>query len=85
MAEQKPVVRPLFSSTELGIKEKLLVAVIANSSLFREFGAPINKTLSGYVNKLLFFVDGKPLPTDITLPFVSFPAKNVKPYQFVSC
>jgi len=86
MADQKPVVRPRFYSTELGIKEKLLVAVMTNSSVLRDFGKPLNKTLNHHVDKLLFFADlssGGTLP-ETGLPVVSFSDKKFKSYQFVS-
>ena len=84
MADQKPVVRPRFAAEELGIKEKLVVAVITNSSsVLRELGPPVNKTLAHHIDKLIFFLDDKPI-ADTNLPIVTFPQKKFKPYQFVS-
>ncbi|KAH9370715.1 hypothetical protein HPB48_013978 [Haemaphysalis longicornis] len=47
--------RPRFYSTELEIREKLLVVVLTSPDTIETFGAALNGTLSRHPNKLLFY------------------------------
>lgn len=59
---KSPFVRPRFASTELGIREKIFVGVVTSRNTINTLGVAVNKTVSGYVTKLVFFVDGN-MPT----------------------
>lgn len=47
--------RPRFYSTELEIREKLLVVVLTSPQTVDSFGAAVNRTLSRHPNKLIFY------------------------------
>lgn len=49
--------RPRFASTELGIKEKLLSAVLTNRDSYETLGVAVNKTFQTTKSKLLFFMN----------------------------
>ena len=85
MANSKKVVRPRYYSTELGIKEKLLVAIISSPAILEEVGSVVNKTLAGHVDKVLFFADEQPKNglQELNLPIIVFPA-NEPSYTLVS-
>ena len=51
------VVRPRYIADELGIREKVLVAVLTEANHLNTFGVFINQTLMDYVNRLLFFIN----------------------------
>ena len=77
-SKAQKILRPRYYSTELGIREKLLVAVISTKETIGSFGTAINKTLNHHVDKLIFFIDGigsQKLGLDI--PVVGF--KDTKP------
>ncbi|XP_076048148.1 chondroitin polymerizing factor [Oratosquilla oratoria] len=80
--EGAKLVRPRYYSTELGMKEKLFVAVISTKEDLRTFGIAINKTLNHYVDKAIFFADGigsqKP---GLSIPIVGF--KDSKPLLLI--
>ncbi|KAK4314086.1 hypothetical protein Pmani_014616 [Petrolisthes manimaculis] len=70
--------RPRYYTTELGMREKLLVAVVSTRETVGSYGISLNKTLSQYVDKLIFFLDGigtKKL--GLNIPIVGF--KDEKP------
>lgn len=48
------VIRPRYYSTELNIKEKLLVIVLSND--YQKYGKALNDTLSNYADKIIYFV-----------------------------
>lgn len=52
------ILRPRFYSTELGLRKKLLAGILLTDSTRLENLVAINKTLSSFVNQLLFFVLG---------------------------
>lgn len=54
----KPI-RPRYASTELGIREKLFVAVITSKGTVDTAGASLNRTLAHYVTKITFFMEAK--------------------------
>jgi hypothetical protein len=51
------VPRPRYIADELGIREKVLVAILTESNRLNTFGLFLNQTLQNHVNRLLFFVD----------------------------
>ncbi|CAF4321998.1 unnamed protein product [Rotaria socialis] len=51
------VTRPRYIADELGIREKVLVAVLTEPHRLNTFAFFINQTLQDYVNRLLFFID----------------------------
>ncbi|CAF0742615.1 unnamed protein product [Adineta steineri] len=51
------VTRPRYIADELGIREKVLVAVITETNHLNTFAFFLNQTLQNYVNRLLFFID----------------------------
>jgi hypothetical protein len=53
------VVRPRYYSSELGIREKLLVGVLTTESTIRTLAVAINKTSAHLVNRIMFFIDAK--------------------------
>ncbi|CAB0020638.1 unnamed protein product [Nesidiocoris tenuis] len=53
----KNFVRPRYYSTELGIRERILMGVLTTESTVRSLAVAINKTSYSYVDKLLFFMD----------------------------
>lgn len=61
--------RPRYASTELGIREKLFVGVVTSKNTINTLGVALNKTVSGYVTKLVFFMDdkGSSLPLGMTI------------------
>ena len=74
----KKILRPRYASTELGIKEKLFVGVLTSRDTIDSLGVAINRTLTHYVPKLVFFMDqrGPSLPGGMAV--VSF--SDEKPY-----
>jgi hypothetical protein len=51
------VTRPRYIADELGIREKVLVAVLTEPNHLNTFALFLNQTLQEYVNRLLFFID----------------------------
>lgn len=51
----KPIVRPRYYSTELGIREKLFVGVLTSFENLDSVGISINVSIGQYVNKVNFF------------------------------
>lgn len=70
----QPFVRPRYYSTELGIKEKIFVAVLTSIKQIPSLGLVINSTLTHHVSRLAFFVEvSQNDKLDIkTLPIVGF-------------
>ncbi len=56
-ANTPKVTRPRYIADELGIREKVLVAILTQSNHLNTFAFFLNQTLQDYVNRLLFFVD----------------------------
>ncbi|XP_077978424.1 chondroitin sulfate glucuronyltransferase-like [Glandiceps talaboti] len=73
--EKTRVVRTRYISSELGIKEKLFVAIVATKQLVNEnsLSVALNKTLAHYVSKLVFFTNIRPATTPTALTVVTFP------------
>lgn len=77
-SKPEKLLRPRYYATELGIREKLLVAVVSSKETVGSYGISINRTLNHYVDKLIFFIDGigtKKL--GLNIPIVGF--KDEKP------
>ena len=51
------IARPRYIADELGIREKVLVAVLTETSHLNTFAIFLNQTLQEHVNRLLFFID----------------------------
>jgi hypothetical protein len=51
------VQRPRYIADELGIRDKVLVAVLTETNRLNTFALFHNQTLQHYVNRLLFFID----------------------------
>ena len=71
-AVRPKVVRPRYISTELGIREKLFVAVLTSSNSVNKLGVAVEKTLSKHVTKVIFFSNEKPKVVPNGLPMVAF-------------
>lgn len=54
---QAKLTRPRYIADELGIKEKVLVAVLADTNRLNTFGLFLNDSLQHHVNRLYFFID----------------------------
>ncbi|KAH7965954.1 hypothetical protein HPB49_012285 [Dermacentor silvarum] len=71
--EKVALKRPRFYSTELEIREKLLVVVLTSPETIETFGAAVNRTLSGHPNKLIFYAcasDGDSSAAALSAPSV---------------
>lgn len=53
------LVRPRYISTELGIKEKLFVAVLTSPESLDTLAVALNKSVAHHVTKMVFFTDKK--------------------------
>ncbi|KAK7011219.1 chondroitin sulfate synthase 2 [Biomphalaria glabrata] len=51
--------RPKFAATELGIREKLFVAVLSSKDTLNTLAVAVNRTVSQYVTKTVYFIDKK--------------------------
>jgi hypothetical protein len=51
------LLRPRYYSTELGIREKLFVGILANQVSADGLAVAVNKTVTHWVDKTIFFVD----------------------------
>lgn len=51
------LLRPRYYSTELGIREKLFVGILANEASVDGLAVAVNKTVTHWVDKTIFFVD----------------------------
>lgn len=60
------LVRPRYYSTELGIREKLFVAVLSSQETINSRGVALNKTVAHLVDKIMYFIDA-PGPQKLNL------------------
>ena len=83
LKEPQKLVRPRYASTELGIREKLFVAVLSSRETISTLGAAVNKTLSPYVSKLVFFINsrGSPLPAGLSIVSFTDDRTILKPFH----
>ncbi len=49
--------RPRYIADELGIREKVLIAVLTETNRLNTFALFINQTLQNYIDRVLFFID----------------------------
>ena len=56
-SNQAKLTRPRYIADELGIKEKVLVAVLAETNRLNTFGLFLNNSLQHHINRLLFFIN----------------------------
>ncbi|KAK3608003.1 hypothetical protein CHS0354_009938 [Potamilus streckersoni] len=73
---QKKISRPRYISTELGIREKVFVAILTNADTLNTFGIAINRTLVSHVTKTIFFTSTMPSPVPPGMNIVSFGDKH---------
>lgn len=71
-AVRPKVPRSRYISTELGIKEKLFVSVLTSAHSIDKLGVAVDKTLSKYMTKVIFFSSEKPYVVPSGLPLVAF-------------
>jgi len=83
LKEPQKLVRPRYASTELGIREKLFVAVLSSRDTISTLGVAVNKTLSPYVSKLVFFMNsrGSPLPSGLSIVSFTDDRTILKPFH----
>ncbi len=79
------ILRPRYASTELGTKEKLFVGVLTSRDTIDSLGVAINKTLTHYVPKLVFFMDtrGPSLPGGMAVVSFSDEKPNLRPFHML--
>lgn len=75
-AARPKVTRPRYISTELGIKEKLFVAVLTSEHSVDKLGMAVDKTMSKHMTKVIFFSSEKPKMVPNGLPLVAFGDKR---------
>jgi len=51
------ILRPRYYSTELGIREKIFVGILVNQASVDGLAVAVNKTVTHWVDKTIFFVD----------------------------
>ena len=61
-ANKKKVVRSRYISTELGIRERLVSAIITERETVNTMAVAVNKTLAHHLQKLLFFFGANEQP-----------------------
>lgn len=71
-AARPKVSRPRYIATELGMKEKLFVAVLTSANSVDKLGVAMDKTLSKYITKVIFFSSEKPESIPTGVPLVAF-------------
>ncbi|WAQ93498.1 CHSS2-like protein [Mya arenaria] len=71
-ASRPKVARPRYISTELGIRDKLFVAVLSNANSIDKLGVAVDKTVTSHVTKTIFFTSEKPKLIPNGMPMVAF-------------
>ena len=79
----RKLLRPRYISTELSIREKLFVGVLTSRRTVDTLGVAVNRTLTHYVPKLVFFMDnrGPTLPQGMSVVSFSDERPNLKPFH----
>ncbi|KAL7641451.1 UNVERIFIED_CONTAM: hypothetical protein RMT77_007322 [Armadillidium vulgare] len=78
-SQSSKLIRPRYYSTELGMKDKILVSVISTKETIGTYGVALNKTLNHFVDKIIFFLDGTgSKKLGLNIPIVGF--KEYKPH-----
>ena len=82
---QRNIIRPRYISTELGVKEKLFVGVLTSRETIETLGVAVNKTLTHYVPKIVFFMDnrGPTLPGGMSVVSFTDEKPNLKPFHML--
>lgn len=72
------VPRPRYYSTELGIREKIFIGILSSPQTILTVGSALNRTVSKYASKVLFFLEGAEAETiDVNIgSVVGFPDKQ---------
>lgn len=76
------VTRPRYIADELGIREKVLVAVLTEPNHLNTFAFFLNQTLQEYVNRLLFFIDDdiQDIPKGMQIVAIHDKRRYLKPF-----
>lgn len=64
--------RPKFAATELGIRQKLFVAVLSSRDTLNTLAVAVNRTLAHYVTKTVYFIDQKSATVPTGMVIVNF-------------
>ena len=64
--------RPKFAATELGIRQKLFVAVLSSRDTLNTLAVAVNRTLAHYVTKTVYFIDQKSAQVPTGMIIVNF-------------
>ncbi|XP_071803278.1 chondroitin sulfate synthase 2-like [Asterias amurensis] len=82
--DRQSLIRSRYISSELQIKEKLFVGVMVSREEIDLDSTTVglNKTLSHYVNKLVFFAKTNPEPAPSGMTIVAFPGEQVNVRMF---
>ncbi|RUS82928.1 hypothetical protein EGW08_009312, partial [Elysia chlorotica] len=64
--------RPKFAATELGIRQKLFVAVLSSRDTLNTLAVAVNRTLAHYVTKTVYFIDQKSASVPTGMVIVNF-------------
>ena len=64
--------RPKFAATELGIRQKLFVAVLSSRDTLNTLAVAVNRTLAHYVTKTVYFIDQKSANVPTGMVIVNF-------------
>ena len=82
---ERNIIRPRYASTELGVKEKLFVGVMTSRDTIDSLGVAVNKTLTHYVPKAVFFMDnrGPTLPGGMSVVSFTDEKPNLKPFHML--
>ena len=80
----KKLLRARYASTELGIREKILVSVVTSPDTIDSLGVSINRTMAHYVTKTMFFMASRPAVLPNEMSVVSFASSdNMKIYHML--
>ncbi|CAF2830195.1 unnamed protein product [Rotaria sp. Silwood2] len=76
------VARPRYIADELDIRDKVLVAVLTESSRLNTYALFINQTLQDYVNRISFFIDDdvQNFPKDMHIVSINDKRAYLKPF-----
>lgn len=74
--------RPRYIADELGIREKVLVAVLTETNHLNTFGLFLNQSLEDHVNRVIFFVDDdvENFPRGMTVMAIHDKKAYLKPF-----
>ena len=80
--ETTKIIRPRYIADELGIREKVLVAVLSETNRLNTFGLFINQTLQEHINRVLFFIneDSSDFPKGMQIVAVNDKRVYLRPF-----